>query len=43
MVPLALSGFDYEVSSRAKIGKAVTEPGCIPIHGKLLADGAPCL
>lgn len=38
-----LSGFDYEVSSRAQIGADVTEPGRILIHGKLLADIAKSL
>ena len=40
---VTLSGFDYEVSSRAQIGADVTEPGRILIHGKLLADIAKSL
>ena len=40
---VTLSGFDYEVSSRAEITADVTEPGRILIHGKLLADIAKSL
>ncbi|MEY9857644.1 DNA polymerase-3 subunit beta [Catenulispora sp. EB89] len=40
---VTLSGFDYEVSSRAQISADVTEPGRILIHGKLLADIAKSL
>ena len=40
---VTLSGFDYEVSSRAQIAADVTEPGRILIHGKLLADIAKSL
>ena len=40
---VTLSGFDYEVSSRAEITADVTEAGRILIHGKLLADIAKSL
>jgi DNA polymerase-3 subunit beta len=40
---VTLSGFDYDVSSRAEITADVTEPGRILIHGKLLADIAKSL
>lgn len=40
---VTLSGFDYEVSSRAEIAAEVSEPGRFLIHGKLLADIAKSL
>ena len=40
---VTVSGFDYDVSSRAEITADVTEPGRILIHGKLLADIAKSL
>lgn len=35
---LALSSFDYEVSSRTEIDADVTEPGRVLVSGRLLAD-----
>ena len=35
---LELAGFDYEVSSRVRIGAEVDQPGRIAVAGKLLAD-----
>ncbi|NUP49868.1 MAG: DNA polymerase III subunit beta [Catenulispora sp.] len=40
---VTISGFDYEVSSRAEIAADVTEPGRGLVHGKLLADIAKSL
>jgi DNA polymerase III subunit beta len=40
---VTVSGFDYDVSSRAEITADVSEPGRILIHGKLLADIAKSL
>ncbi|SDS70192.1 DNA polymerase III subunit beta [Corynebacterium timonense] len=35
---LEFAGFDYEVSSRVRIGAEVGEPGRVAVAGKLLAD-----
>ncbi|WP_067450576.1 DNA polymerase III subunit beta [Actinomadura macra] len=35
---LALAGFDYEVSARARIEAAVAEPGRVLVPGRLLAE-----
>lgn len=35
---LEFAGFDYEVSSRVRIGAEVDEPGRVAVAGKLLAD-----
>ncbi|NUR63726.1 MAG: DNA polymerase III subunit beta [Catenulispora sp.] len=40
---VTLSGFDYEVSSRAEIAAEVAEVGRVLVHGKLLADIAKSL
>src|SRR5258708_5532036 len=40
---VTVSGFDYDVASRAEITADVSEPGRVLIHGKLLADIAKSL
>jgi DNA polymerase-3 subunit beta len=40
---VSVSGFDYEVSSRAEIAAEVTESGRVLVHGRLLADIAKSL